>query len=192
MSKEQYSYTLSVGAKEHIDIATDFPYRKLLIQSMSATLQPWEQYNQLKLSQDNDRKVIINDEKVSDLLKLMQTHPPLVETIHIYGALAALPVYCTPSFERMASLATTVADSTKIIGDTYGGAYAVTIAALTIGMMVSSGIAPHGNLCIPFGLQDQIDDWFNVDDIGSLILSLKAGGSASGTCEIISQQLRNY
>ncbi|GAI60124.1 unnamed protein product, partial [marine sediment metagenome] len=144
------------------------------------------------LSQDNDRKVIINDEKVSDLFKLMQTHPPLVETIHIYGALAALPVYCTPSLERMASLATTVADQTKIIGDTYGGAYTVTIAALTIGMMLSSGIAPHGNLCIPFGLQDEIDDWFKLDGIGSLILSLKAGGSASGTCEIISQQLRNY
>jgi len=97
-SKEQYSYTLQAGANEPIDIATDLPYRKLLIQSMSTSLQPWEQYNQLKLSQDNDRKVIINDEKVSDLLKLMQTHPPIVETIHIYGALSAEAVHCTPSY----------------------------------------------------------------------------------------------
>lgn len=192
MSKEQYSYTLQAGANEPIDIATDFPYRKLLIQSMSTSLQPWEQYNQLKLSQDNDRKVIINDEKVSDLFKLMQTHPPIVETIHIYGALAAAAVHCTPSYERMASIATTVADATKIIGDTYGGAFTVTIAAATIGMMLASGLAPHGAFCIPFGIQDEIEDWFNVADIGSLMLVLKAGGSASGTCEIIAQQLRNY
>lgn len=193
MSKEQYSYTLVSSAKEHIDLATDFPYRKLILQSMSTTKQPWEQYNQVKLSQDNDSKVVINDEKTSDLLKLLRLWPQFTETIYAKTAAAANQViHCTPSYERIATLVGVAADSDAYIIDTYGGAITVYDDAAASIMMVLSGLSPHGTLCIPFGDQTEIEDWYKVSEIGSLRLTLKAGSGASGTCEVITQQIRNY
>lgn len=193
MSKEQYGYTLVQSAKEHIDLATDYPYRKLLIQSMSATLQPWQQYNQIKLSQDNDKKVVINDEKTSDLLKLYRMWPALNETIYAKSKNGTQVIHCASSYERIQSLAGVAAalDGCYIV-DTYGGAISVADGAAASIMLVVNGYAPHSAFCLPFGQQMDIADWFDVKSIGSLRLTLSAGGSANGTCEVISQQIRSY
>lgn len=193
MNKEQYSYTLVQSAKEHIDLATDYPYRKLILQSMSTTLQPWEQFNQVKLSQDNDKKVVINDEKTSDLLKLYRLWPEITETIVAKTKAAANQViHCTPTYERIATLVGIAADADAYIVDTYGGAITVYDGAAASIQMVLSGLVPHSAFCLPFGTQADIADWFDVSAIGSLRLTLKAGSSASGTCEVITQQTRSY
>lgn len=193
MSKEQYGYTLVASAKEHIDLATDYPYRKLLLQSMSATLQPWQQYNQIKLSQDNDKKVVINDEKTSDLLKLFRMWPALTETIYAKTKNGTQVIHCASSYERIQTvIGVGAALDGCYIADTYGGAISVTDGAAASIMIVANGLVPHSAFCLPFGNQMDIADWFNVSSIGSLRLTVTAGGSADGTCEIISQQIRNY
>ncbi|GAH11340.1 unnamed protein product, partial [marine sediment metagenome] len=101
MSKEQYSYTLNGTAKEQIELATDHPYRKLLMQSISETRQPHEQYNIIKLSEDNDHKVVINGEKTSDLLKLIRQFPRFTEQIMAYNVAATNEIYpCSVSYEK--------------------------------------------------------------------------------------------
>ena len=192
MSKEQYGYTLVAGANEHIDLATDHPYRKLLLQSMSMTLQPWQQYNQIKLDQDNGSKVIINDEKMSNLLKLFRMWPEFQETIMAVSTTDAEDYPCAASYERIATLAQVAEALDSWIVDTYGGSINVDATAGGTFLAIISGLCPHSTFCLPFGLQDDPTDWFDVSAIGSLKLSIKAGGSASGTCEVISQQLRGY
>jgi len=81
MTKELYSYTLTSSAHEYIDLPTDYPYRLLIVQSLAAGKQPWEQYNKIKLSIDHDRYVPINGVKTSDLLKLFRLADPIVEEI---------------------------------------------------------------------------------------------------------------
>jgi hypothetical protein len=193
MSKEQYGYTLVQSAKEHIDLATDYPYRKILLQSMSATLQPWQQYNQVKLSQDNDKKVVINDEKTSDLLKLFRLHPALTETIYAKTKNGTQVIHCASSYERIQSVIGVGAelDGCYIV-DTYGGAISVADGAAASIMMIVNGFVPHSAFCLPFGDQKDQADWFDVSGIGSLRLTLTAGSSAVGTCEVISQQIRGY
>jgi hypothetical protein len=162
---EQYGYTLVQSAKEHIDLATDYPYRKLMLQSMSATLQPWEQFNQVKLSQDNDKKVVINDEKTSDLLKLFRLWPALTETIYAKTKAGTQVIHCASSYERIQSIVGVGAalDGCYIV-DTYGGAISVLDAGAASIMMVVNGFVPH----------------------------LTAGSSADGTCEVVTQQIRGY
>lgn len=193
MSKEQYGYTLVSSAKEHIDLATDHPYRKLMLQSMSATLQPWQQYNQVKLSQDNDKKVVINDEKTSDLLKLFRLWPALTETIYAKTKNGTQVIHCASSYERIQSVIGVGAalDGCYIV-DTYGGAISVLDGAAASIMMLVNGFVPHSAFCLPFGDQSDQADWFDVSGIGSLRLTLTAGSSADGTCEVITQQIRNY
>lgn len=192
MNKEQYSYTLVASAKEHIDMATDKPYRKLILMSMSATLQPWQQFNQVKISQDNDRKVIINDEKASNLLKLLRLWPQFTETIYAKTKNGTQTIFCTASYERMAALTGMAADADAYLTDTYGGSIDVADSAAASINMIVSGFSPHGSLCIPFGDQADIADAFDVSKVGSLRITLTAGSSASGTCEMITQQIRSY
>jgi len=54
-----------------------------------------------------------------------------------------------------------------------------------------SGMCPHGTVCIPFGKQDIIEDWFDVKGIGSLKLDVK-NGVADATNRLFIQQLRDY
>ena len=192
MNKEQYGYTLSAGANEHIDLATDYPYRKLLLQSMSTSLQPWQQYNQIKLDQDNGKRVIINDEKTSNLSKLIAPWPIFQETIEAPTKNGTQTIPCAAAYERVAVLTGMAADADAYLTQTYGGSIKVADSAAAVVDMIVSGFCPHSTFCLPFGLQDDPADWFDVAAIGSLKLSLKAGSSASGTCEVISQQLRSY
>ncbi len=192
MNKEQYGYTLVAGATEHIDLATDYPYRKLLLQAMSTSLQPWQQYNQIKLDQDNGRKMIINDEKVSNLLKLIGEFPQFQEIIEAPTKNGTQTIPCAAGYERAAVLTGMSADADAYLTQTYGGSIKVADSAAAVIDMIVSGFCPHNTFCLPFGLQNEPEDWFKVEDIGSLRLSLKGGGSASGTCEVISQQIRSY
>ena len=192
MNKEQYGCTLVASASEHIDLATDHPYRKLLLQSMSVTLQPWQQYNQIKLDQDNGRKVIINDEKTSNLLKLVRMWPEFQETMYAVSTSDAEDYPCAATYERIATLAQVGEALDSWIVDTYGGSINIDATAGGSIMAIISGLCPHSTFCLPFGLQEDPEDWFKVEGIGSLRLSLKGGSSASGTCEVISQQIRSY
>lgn len=192
MNKEQYSYTLTQSAKEHIDLATDYPYRKMILQSMSTSLQPWQQFNKIKLDQDSGRRVIINDEQTSNLLKIMGMWPIFQETIEAPVKAASQTIPCTASYERVAAVTPMAADSTAYLTQTYGGSIKVTAGATGVVDMIVSGFCPHSAFCIPFGIQEAPADWFDVSKIGSLRMSLTAGSSASGTCEIVTQQVRSY
>jgi hypothetical protein len=193
LSKEQYSYTLAASAKENIDLATDMPYRFLMLQSLTAAKQPWENFNKLKLSEDNDQHVIIADEKTSDLFKLWHDHPRILEQILAADLDAAPTIYCTPGYLiAVAALGLGAADTALFTAQGYGGAFAATGTNGASAQMNVTGISPHNALAIPMGQKDLITDFYDVSKIGDLRLTVTAGSGASGTCEICSQQMRTY
>ena len=193
MSKEQFAYTLVASAKESIDLATDLPYRFLFVKSLTAGKQPWEQYNQIKLTENNDSRVVINDEKTSDLIKLLQDYPRFKEYIQAYGLGAACSMYCASTYEvAVSALGVDSADAALFSTQPYGGVIVATGTAAKLSQWQVSGFMPHGVLAIPFGKRDIMEDWYDVTKVGSLKLILTAGSGASGTCQIMSQQLRKY
>lgn len=193
MSKEQYSYTLNATAKEQIELATDHPYRKLLMQSLSDTRQPFEQYSVIKLSEDNDHKVVINDERASDLLKLIRQWPRYTEQVVAYAVGSETEVFpCSVSYEKATSLVGHGLVTDCYINDTYGPSISVTSGTAVLMMMSVNGLVPLNAFCIPFGDQVLSEDWYKVADIGSLRLTITGGTGSSDTCEIFSQQERPY
>ena len=193
MSKEQYSYTLNGTAKEQVELATDHPYRKVLIQSLSDTRQPFEQYNIIKLAEDNDHKVVINNEKTSDLLKLIQEWPRYTEQVVAYGAGSSNEVYpCSVSYEKAVSLIGLGAVTSSFVKDTYGPSVDVDENDTIVLLMSVNGLVPLNAMCIPFGDQQDPADWYKMADIGSLKLTITGGSGSSDTCEIITQQERSY
>jgi len=193
MAKEQYSYTLQASANEHIDLATDYPYRGLILKSLTAGKQPWEQYHDIKLSEDNDKRIIINNENTSYLLKLLKANPRMTELVMTKDLDSATTVYCTPAYEvAIADAGLDAADTAVFTAQSYGGSFDGTGTSDSRAQFIVSGQNPHGAMMIPFGGINIIEDWFDVTKVGSLRLTITGGSGADGSCEIVSEQLRKY
>lgn len=192
-AKEQYSYTLVTSAKENIDLARDLPYRLIMLKSLASGYQPWANYNKIKLSEDNDNRVIINDEQASDLFKLLHDYPRITEEILAGDVYQGTDVYCTPSYlAAISALGLAASDTGLYTAQSYGGSFKAYGSDGQNAQYNVSGDAPHGALAVFFGKKDIIEDWYDVTKVGNLRLTITAGSGASGTCEIVSQQLKKY
>jgi len=193
MAKEQYSYSLTASAKEHIDLATDYPYRGLMLNALSTGLMPSSGFDYVKLSEDNDRRVIINNERGWDLLKLFKRWPRMEELVMVTGINSENTIYCTPTYETAVIGMGMDADETTLFADqSYGGTFDATAGATGNVQFVVTGQNPHGSMMIPLGKINEVEDWYDVSKIGSLRLTITAGSDAANTCEIVSEQLRKY
>jgi hypothetical protein len=195
MSKQLYSYALAASGNEFIQLPTDYNYRTILFGSLSAGNSPSSQLEKVTLSIDNDRKVLINSLVVSDLLKML--HGPYVEeTILAMGSGSAITFYITPAYETYAvvgPMGSALAATTNV-AQAQGGTISILSDASEAFQGLIRGLAPHGFLALPQGLQSDIDSWLPINNIGSLQLTIKAGSSvgSSSTAEVLTQQLRNY
>lgn len=193
MAKEQYSYTLTQSKNEHVDLATDRPYRGLMLMALSAGLMPSSGFDYVKLSEDNDRRVLINNQRGWDLLKLNKMHPRMSELVMVTDIDAETTIYCSPTYETVVVGNGMDADETTLFADqSYGGSFDATAGAAGNVQFLVSGQNPHGSIMLPFGIADKIEDWYDVEKIGNLRLTITAGSDASGTLEIVSEQLRKY
>jgi len=193
--KEHYTYSLTSSATEAIDLPTDYPLRKLIVQSLSGGKQPWEQYNKLKLVEDQGKKTPINLLKTSDIIKLLKAHPRIEEVFLGIGTGSAVDHYCNSTYDWYANISGLDAALTNnYLAQDYGGTQAVVGDSSEAFQVRGSGLCPHGALEIPFGLQDDMADWYDLTNIKSLRLDITAGSSvgSSSTAEIVVQQLRRY
>ena len=195
MCKENVSYTLTASANEYIDLPTDHTLRKLIIMSLADDKQPWEQYNEVKLSEDNDKRIPLDD-KTSDLLKYMGAQfPPIVESIEGAALTTTRDFYVMSTYEVELGAAAMGFTAAYLNSDyMYGGNIDLRGSAACNFKTIINGYAPFGALCLPFGNQQDTEDWYNVAKIGNLRLTLKAGSSpgSCSTCEVLTEQLRPY
>jgi len=195
MTKEFYTYSLTSSAHEFIDLPTDYPYRLLIVQSLAAGKQPWEQYNKIKLSINNDEAVPINNESTSDLLKLWRPTEPIVEEICGTGTGSAVTHYVTFTFETYVTLlGFDAATTTNYCNQSYGGTAAIAFDSAEHFQGHVTGLAPHGALALQLWDKDDIGGFFQAQRYGSIRLDITAGSSvgSNSTCEIVIQQLRTY
>jgi len=196
MAKEIQSYALTSSAHEYISLPTDYPFRKLIVASLAAGKQPFEQCNKLKLSIDNDRIVLINNISVSALLKFLPGHKRFTEFLVGTGTGSAEGTYCAAAmwaFVAMGPLASALSAASQLT-QVAGGYFTALMDSAETFQLLISGKTPHGAVEIPFGDQADIETWLKVAGIGSLKLDVTAGSSvgSSSTAEIVSQQLRSY
>jgi len=193
MAKEQYSYTLEQSKNEHIDLATDRPYRSLMLMALSAGLMPSSGFDYVKLSEDNDRRVLINNERGWDLLKLNKMYPRMSELVMVTAIDSETTIYCSPTYETVVVGNGMDADETTLFADqSYGGSFDATAGQAGNVQFLVNGQNPHGSIMLPFGIMDNIEDWYDVTKVGNLKLTIMAGSDASGTLEVVSEQLRKY
>lgn len=198
MHKEIKDYTLASATHEYTDMPTDFVYRKLFMKILAAGIGTEYNFGNIKLSEDNDRRVPFNHTIKEILKSIIGQGRPYREWIITHGPAASRYYHCTPALFPVFS-GTKWAGSGTVSGmDVYegdGGRFK--IIAETPGhniQLLCEGWCPHGVIEIPFGLQDDPADWYDVTKLGSLRLDLLSASAMSDsyTCQIFLQQLRKY
>lgn len=194
-AKELVSYALSASANEYIDLPTDYVLRKLLVMSLSAGKQPYEQFNEIKVSEDNDKRVPF-DNYTSDYMKYLAAQwPPLYEFIDGVALTTSRNFYVMATYEmQFCAIAMGFAAAYLKSDYAYGGRIDIRGSVSANFKALVRGLAPFGAVPIPFGRQDDHTDWFDATKVGNLRLTLKAGSApgSSSTCEVITEQLRPY
>jgi len=198
MHKEVKNYQMASSAHEYTDLPRDYPFRKLFLRQQTAGTEPNVHVDRIKLSEDQDKKIIF-DHGPEDLFRAIAAiNPQLIEQIMFAVATSAKNVFTTVSTRATATFAAWAAAATAGEFASYGSAGGrMSVIHSTSGqnaVAIVAGWLPHATWEIPFGLQDQIEDWYDVSKIGNLRLDVTAGAGAetSDTLQVFLQQLRRY
>lgn len=198
MNKEIKDYSLGAGTREYTDLPTDYPYRKLLLRSQKYGSGLEHCFDEIKLSEDNDKKVPLNH-KIEEILHAITGYSkPYREWLLTNGSDAGRPLFITPGYWPAFSAGewsnAVPADQPTVWEGDGGRAYVYKTTAGRNVQVLCMGWCPHSTIEIPFGMQDDIEDWYDVTKLGSLRLNMKAGAGmlSTDTCQVFLQQLRKY
>ncbi|MBA7493984.1 hypothetical protein ES702_04550 [subsurface metagenome] len=198
MHKEIKDYAFGSATHEYTDLPTDYPYRKLFVASLVAGTGPDYIFDNIKLSEDHDKKIPLNH-SISQILKaVVGRNGPYREKQWGPGNLNSIYYRCTPTYKPVGVVTFWVTPCPAGMISFYsgsGGRFALDMNTATSNWQaIIEGHCPHGVLEIPFGLQDDPKDWYDVTKLGSLRLDIfsASGMSSSESCQIFLQQLRNY
>lgn len=194
MTKEHKSWKKTAAGHEYTDMPLDFPYRKLFLQGRYDSIPPHWVFANIKLSTDQDKKVVLNGE-FRDLMFGIGRENAYIREAWVIGVGATQTVsHVIPTMDVFSvASAWEVTDLAKDISCYDGdGGHLETIAEVAANAQVHvAGWAPHGTLCIPFGKPGVIEDWFDLANVGSLKLDVTSG-NGDATQKLFIQQYRTY
>ncbi len=194
-AREHYRYTVAASGVETVDLPTDLPIRMLILQGDYKDTALIQQINKVKLSEDQDSKVVVNN-NTSDLIKMLAADlPPWVEKLRGSGTTSAVEYFGTCFYEQVVTLVGIIA--TPNYGSatqTEGGTFDIDLNSAAEFDGILTGYCPHGCIALEFGDMWDMDDWYDLRAVKSLKAYLTAGSSASssGTNKVITQQLKRY
>jgi len=194
MTKEVKRWTSVAAAHEYTDLPTDYPYRKLLLQGRLADNPPNWVFGNIKISSDQDKKVIINNEFLELISGMCRENAFMRESYVVSSKTTNTHLHITPTLDVVAAATihgVDIGNYACCIDGGDGGYMGYKTQAQFAQDIIVTGSAPHGTLAIPFGKQDVIEDWFDVAPIGSLKADI-TDGVADCTSKIFIQQLRKY
>jgi len=199
MAKEIKEFAgTSSATHEYSDLPTDHPYRKLLIRAQEAGEEPGALLSNLKLSEDQDKRVVFNH-GFGTIMRNIALHTPIyAESIIGYVGTSSTNGYCTPTTRingicQEWKLEAPTGSIAFYEGD--GGEFQVIHELAGSNMQVElKGWLPHGVWDIPFGDQKDIEDWYDVTKIGSLRADITKTSTftSSMAAQIFLQQMRKY
>lgn len=197
MSKNHHSWTPSgAGVYEYIDLPLDHPYRQILVRGFLTQVHPDGVVIGARLSEDHDKKVPFDLNLSKYLRRMKGIWLPVEDTIFEYvDGSSSYDKYVTPTTYDTVYVGSTFGDDTVGV-DTYlpGGWFRPITGGGVMVMGTMRGYCPNHTFQIPFGKQNDPDDWYDVTKKGSVILRLLSGADSGATSVIstILQQLRRY
>jgi len=193
-AREIKQYTMGDASHEYTDLPMDQKIRKLMVKALVAGTESNQVLAHLKLSEDNDRHIIVDAD--SDVIGWMfdDENIQINEGFYFQNDGAKRAYHCTPT-SKVYPLACGYTGTASAYFDTYdgdGGRIYIDGSGAVNGVCQVQGFYPNGVFSVPMGDQNDPDDWFDPAGLKNLQLDLKSASSMTNTCEIILQQLRQY
>lgn len=197
MSKEHHSENAPASATAHkyVELPTDYPYRRIMVRAFLVNYPPEHTISHVKIDEDNDKRTPW-DVDIEDYCERSRARwQQVVDHMHINPAIASQYYFITPSnyFAVIAGLCTSPTAHYNVALGRTGGRLYLTSDEITTILGEAMGWCP--NHCFDFECGDpkDIDDWYDVTKVGDLRLRVSGGGAgASGTYQVVIQQLRRY
>ncbi len=197
MNKEIKDFVMGPNAHEYTDLPVDFPYRRLFVRAQEYGSWPDWNIAHIKLSEDQDKKIPLDltGEQIAD--SIVTQFPPVTGNIksQVTNVLATWHNVATRATSIMATTWRNLAtDQNPCVYNINGGTFNLIGSVGGNAHFFERGYCPHGVLCIPFGLQNEIADWYDVTKVNSLKLDITGAAGLAGTetCQVHLQQLRRY
>jgi len=197
MSTEHWNNAMGdENSYKYVDLPTDHPIRKLLIQGYRSAYEPWHVISEARLREDGGKREPFDWELETYYRMMKGIWTPVVEEIQGVGANAgSLEFYVTPTAYWNMVIGNIVGDG-YLRWDTWqrgGKIIPYTSTARPFFQALVTGFLPNHCFEFPFGDPKDMADWYDVTAKGSVGLRLRAGGSGtSGTGAVVLQQLRRY
>lgn len=194
-AKNHESWSLTTaGVYHYVDLPTDRPIRKLLIQGYRAAYEPWYQVIEARLDEDNEKRIPFDWDledyhrmcKGLNFGEVEEEFEGLVQSGTKTYYLTPTDFYCQLQLSPLDALTNWPGVAGR------GGQFVITWSGDFWVYGKASGYLPNHCFCFPFGDQKDIDDWYDITKLGSLRLRLKSGTGNSGNVDTILQQLRRY
>lgn len=196
MSKEHYSYTCGdENSFEYIQLPRDYPIRKLLTRAYGDGKEPWAVIKEVRLDEDNEKRIPL-DVATEDYYRMMKgVWPAVEEQLLGWTSGVAVTFYVTPTdyFWSQAMIPISSQGDLWTAGIQPGGKATIQASASLTFLGTARGYLPLHCFEFPFGLQDDLEDWYDPTELASLRLRQRAGSyGSSGTSQVALQQLRRY
>lgn len=186
------TYTMASTTHEYTDLPTDYPYRNLYFRAELAGTEPGQCISNLKLSEDNDKRIPI-DALGHELVSMVSGNYPEVEE-RFYGSIATSQksIFIMPTQGVTGCIQSWAAAGAALgagIYDGDGGRLYIDAATAAGNVVVEArGYVPHGVFEIPFVADKMDTEFYNVQNVGSLRLDVTGAAASQG--HIYIQQVR--
>jgi hypothetical protein len=198
MHKELKSYTLAASGWDYTDLPLDFPYRMLFLKAQAYASGPDYQFDTIKLSEDNDKRIPLNL-SIGDVLRNILAEWPSYDewVLDDPPTPGGGNCYITPGYWPIAHGQEWLSpcSANNIIGCYSGDGGRLQVGTsggwTSNASLLVKGWCPHNTIVLPMGDLEDPEDWFDPAALKNLKLSIKGGASlTAGTCEIFAQQFR--
>jgi len=195
MAKEHFNAGTPDSGYTYVDLPTDYTYRKLLVQGYHKAYEPWYVINSVRLNEDNGKRIPfdVNCEKYYQRRKGIDTPVEEAVVVQATGAGTAHYLQATDYWSSLNVIGQGAGDEAGMGASGRGGYFLLLPGGSTQLQGTQRGWLPNHCFQFPFGVQSDIDDWYDVTKVGSLRLRLEEGTHHDDQRQAVCiQQLRRY
>jgi hypothetical protein len=195
MAKEHQNTAMGASTYSYVDLPTDHEIRLMLLRAFLTDYEPWYTLNQVRLSEDNDKRVVFDwgVERYHQMRKGLDL--PVIEgqvCLVMTDGSAKSYITATDFLAVTAGLGEIESTFFSDAENLKGGALNMDASAAGTYNGLTFGWLPCHCIQFPFGDQQDLDDWYDVTKKGSVRLRLLGGSSSPGIVQTCLQQLRKY
>jgi len=180
-----------------VDLPTDHPIRQLLVRGFLTQKTPDTVVDELRITEDGIKRVVLDLNLVRYVKRMMGVWKPIVELWDEYSSVI-MPLYDryftpTSEYSAMTGICRGLFEAMRMTDSMRGGfaPWRGESGEMYQGMV--TGFLPCHCIQVPFGVQDEIDSWYDVREKGSVLVRYLSAGNWSGSkVATVLEQMRSY